>query len=169
MKRIVSLLLLVMSFPFNLFADPVEVGSDAPQAAALTDEGHSVELASLYAKGPVLVYFYPKADTPGCTAQACNLRDHFTELTEKGVIVAGVSRDNVEAQAAFKEKYHLPFTLFADTDNTIGKAFGVGSYAGLAYKRQSFLVRDGKVVWRDLSATPAEQAQDVLRFLGEAE
>lgn len=163
MKTSLLTFILVSILPMSLFAnDPLEVGSAAPVLTVITHKGTELDLADLYAKGPVLVYFYPKADTPGCTKQACNLRDNFGELTEAGIQVIGVSMDSVEDQSAFQEKYDLPFLLVADEDKRLGKGFGVGGFMGMAYRRQSFLVVDGTVVWRDLKARPASQTSDAL-------
>ncbi len=145
-------------------ADPISVGSASPSLTAPNDEGKTTNLGELVKKGPVLVYFYPKADTPGCTAQACNLRDHFEDLGKAGVTVVGVSTDGVVKQAAFKAKYKLPFTLLADEKGLVAKAFGVPVTLGYA-SRQSFLLKDGKVIWRDLSATPKTQSEDALKAL----
>lgn len=147
-------------------AEPVEVGVKAPEVEAVNQDGKKVALADLYKKGLVLVYFYPKADTPGCTAQACSLRDEFTVLKERGVEVVGVSTDPVDAQKKFQEKYKLPFTLLADEDAKVVEAFGVPKRGTFA-SRQAFLIADGKIVWRDLKASTAEQARDVLKALEE--
>ncbi len=160
-------ILAIIMIPAFLFgrSNALDVGAEAPRLTVTIETGETVELADAYAKGPVLVYFYPRADTPGCTKQACNLRDHFAELEDKGVKVFGVSTDSVERQAAFKEKHNLPFSLVADTDRKLGKAFGVGSAMPGFFSRQTFLVVDGKIAWRDLSASPASQAQDALAAL----
>ncbi len=144
--------------------EPLEIGAEAPRVTALNQDGESIALGDLYPSGDVLVYFYPRADTPGCTKQACSLRDDFEVLTERGVTVIGVSNDSLEAQKKFQEKYDLPFTLLADEDKTVISAFGVPAKRGPA-ARQAFLIRTGKVVWRDLSASTAEQAADVLAAL----
>ncbi len=123
-----------------------------------------VKLAEAGASGYTLVYFYPKADTPGCTKQACSLRDSYAALTEKGVRVFGVSMDPVNAQKAFHEKYKLPFDLLADEDGTVVAAFGVPKTLGFA-KRQAFLFKDGKLVWSDFSASTDQQAADVLKAI----
>lgn len=137
--------------------------------AAGTDQtGSAIQLGNLYADGYVLVYFYPRADTRGCTAQACSLRDAYEALTARGVKVIGVSTDTTEAQQAFKEKYTLPFTLLADTDHTVIDAFGV-PLRGTTATRQAFLIHNGVIVWRDLTASTEEQAQDVLAALDELE
>ena len=102
----------------------LEVGQTAPAFTAFTDDGRQVSLSDF--KGhPVVMYFYPKADTPGCTAESCAFRDHYGEFQTAGVTVLGVSGDNQADQAAFKAKYHLPFTLLADTEHTILNAYGV--------------------------------------------
>ena len=167
MKRWLLFLLAMFSFLSSSHAGPVETGADAPVATAPDSEGRTVDLATLYEAGPTLVYFYPKAGTPGCTTQACNLRDAFEDLTEAGLQVVGVSRDSVEAQARFRERNRLPFPLLADKDGRVVEAFGVPSVLGFA-SRQSFLIVDGKVVWRDLSASPRKQAAEALAALREA-
>jgi thioredoxin-dependent peroxiredoxin len=151
-------------------ADPLAVGAQAPAVTGVTETGEKLDLGTVYPKGYTLVYFFPKADTPGCTAEGCSLRDAFQDLSDKSVTVIGVSADDVPAQKAFKEKYHFPFTLLADKDHTVINAFGVpvknvpamGSFAA----RQSFLInKDGRIVWRDLKASTKEQARDVLAAL----
>jgi len=137
-------------------AEPLQVGAAAPAINVTTDAGTQMNLADVYKKGTTLVYFYPKADTPGCTTQACNLRDNLDQLNNAGVQVVGVSADSVEAQAAFKQKYNLNFPLVADQKRELINGFGVQG-------RQSFLVKDGKIAWRDLKATPATQAQDAMK------
>jgi thioredoxin-dependent peroxiredoxin len=150
-------------------AEPLEVGAVAPVVSATAHTGQVIQLGDLYAKGLVLVYFYPKADTPGCTAQACSLRDEYAVLAGRGVTVVGVSSDGVEAQKAFQEKYQLPFTLLADTEHKVIDGFGVPMRMGSFASRQAFLIKDGKVVWRDLSASTKEQAADVLAALDQLE
>lgn len=142
-------------------AEELEVGAAAPDLVALDQDGRSIRFADVYAQGYTLVYFYPKADTPGCTKQACSLRDAYAQLIEKGVRVLGVSTDDPAGQKKFQEKYQLPFTLIADTDKKVLAAFGVPHKLGFA-SRQAFLIKDGKIVWRDLSASTAQQAADVL-------
>ncbi len=152
---------------FNLMtAAPSDVGTPAPNATALTDSGESLNLADVYAANDyTLVYFYPKADTPGCTKQGCSLRDSYEELSDKGVAVIGVSYDKVEKQRAFKEKYSFPFTLLADTEKKVAKAFGAD---GMVFaSRSAYLVHDGKIVYADHKGSTSQQAADVLNFLSE--
>ncbi len=148
-----------------LRADPLAVGAAAPTASALTHEGVLLNLADVYrAQEYTLVYFFPKADTPGCTKQGCSLRDAYAELTAKGVAIIGVSTDSVAAQKAFREKYHLPFILLADTEKTVIKAFGQKALLGFA-SRQAYLVKAGKIVYADHQGSTSQQAQDILNYL----
>lgn len=142
-------------------AEPLNVGDAAPAVSALDQDGKTVSLAEVYTQGIALVYFYPKSDTPGCTAEACSLRDAFADLQKLGVRVIGVSTDSVEAQKKFQQKYNLPFTILSDKDKKVTAGFGVPTTVGFA-SRQSFLIKDGKIVWRDLKASTAKQAADVL-------
>ena len=162
-----SLTLLAMSFlAFTglISASALEVGQAAPDVSTVDETGAAVNLRDFYAQGVTLVYFYPKADTPGCTAEACSLRDSFDGLKARGVQIVGVSGDKAEAQKAFHDKYKLPFTLLADSDGKVTKAFGVPTFLGFT-KRQSFLVKDGKVVWRDLSVSPKTHVAEVNKAL----
>jgi thioredoxin-dependent peroxiredoxin len=145
-------------------ASAIEIGAEAPDLTAIDETGQPIHFADYYSKGVTLVYFYPKADTPGCTAEACSLRDSFQGLKGRGVQVLGVSEDKPDAQKHFREKYHLPFVLIADADGTVAKAFGVPTFLGFA-KRQSFLVKAGKVVWRDLSVSPSTHVSEVNKAL----
>lgn len=151
----------------SLSAEPIDTGAALPAVTAKDQDGKDVKLAEDGAKGWTLVYFYPKADTPGCTKQACSLRDAYATMTDKGVKIYGASMDTVEAQKAFKDKYKLPFTLLADKEAKVADAFGVPHAAGFA-KRQAFLFKDGRLVWRDLEAATDQQAADVLKELEKA-
>lgn len=145
-------------------AEPLSPGAALPGVTQNNQDGKPVSLSQAGATGYLLVYFYPKADTPGCTRQACSLRDAFADLSTKGVRVLGVSNDSVKAQKAFKEKFKLPFDLLADEGGEVITAFGVPKTLGFA-KRQAFLFKDGKLVWNDLSASTDQQAADVLKVL----
>ena len=102
----------------------VDVGDFAPDFSTQTDEGRPFSLSDLRGKTTVL-YFYPRADTPGCTVEACGIRDEFAGFQRVGAEVLGISPDTVEDQAAFKAKFQLPFTLLADPDHAIADRFGV--------------------------------------------
>jgi thioredoxin-dependent peroxiredoxin len=144
----------------------LKVGDSAPDATGVTETGQKISLADAYSKQTyTLVYFFPKADTPGCTAQGCSLRDGYESLTSKGVAVIGVSHDSVAAQKAFKDKYHLPFTLIADTDDTVIGAFHVPTnLIGMAH-RSAYLIKGGKVIYADYKGTTSTQAQAILDVL----
>ena len=163
-------LLAAMFFSTQASAEPLKVGDAAPAVTGVTETGAKLAFADVYKKQMyTLVYFYPKADTSGCTAQACSLRDSYVELTKKGIAVIGVSHDDVAAQKAFKDKYHLPFTLIADTDKTVIDAFGVPTKAvpaiGEFASRSAYLIKDGKIVYTDYKGTTAKQAEAILAFL----
>ena len=102
----------------------LQVGDRAPDIQVRTDSGEDFQLSQMKGKRVVL-YFYPRADTPGCTTEACEFRDQTGKFAGKGVVVVGVSPDKPAAQAKFKEKYGLPFTLLADEDKAAARAFGV--------------------------------------------
>lgn len=145
-------------------AGELAVGQPIPEVKVKNQKNEIVDLAQEAKEGWVLVYFYPKADTPGCTKQACSLRDSYAELTEKGVKVYGVSTDSVENQLKFAQKYELPFSLLADKSKKVVSAFGVPAGMGFA-KRQAYLFKDGELVWRDLKASTSKQAADILAEL----
>ena len=163
-----ALPLLAAMFFFNkASADPLGVGAPAPALTGITETGAKLNLGDVYKKGYTLVYFYPKADTPGCTKQGCSLRDNYEILTQKGVTVIGVSHDAPAAQKAFKEKYHFPFTLIADEDEAVSKAFGVPNITATSLtQRQAYLInKEGRIVWCDYKAKTDKQADDVLAEL----
>ena len=149
---------------FTSFAkcEPLAIGAAAPQITAVDQDGKTVNFKDVYAKGPTLVYFYPRADTPGCTKEGCSIRDAWTDLQGKKIQVLGVSGDKPDSQKKFAEKYKFPFTLIADNDTKVADAFGVPHLGPIA-KRQSFLIKDGKVVWNMLSASTDTHAADVLK------
>jgi len=150
----------------NLARAELKVGDKAPAVAGVTETGQTLNLADVYSKQTyTLVYFYPKADTPGCTAQGCSIRDGYEGLAAKGVAVIGVSHDNVASQKAFKDKYHLPFTLIADTDDGVINAFGVSTYPGGMAKRSAYLIRGGKIIYADYKGTTSKQAEVILSVL----
>jgi peroxiredoxin Q/BCP len=143
-----------------LGGQPIEVGKAAPKVQATTDAGKSIDFGEALSSGTVLVFFYPKAMTGGCTKQACSLRDAWDELSERDVTIFGVSSDEAETQSEFRSKHDLPFTLIADTEGKVCEAFGKGKWS-----RHAYIFRDGVLVWRDLSASTANQASDVLLAL----
>jgi peroxiredoxin Q/BCP len=143
----------------------------APAFAAKDQEGHTRALEEFKGK-PIVLYFYPKDGTPGCTKEACAFRDSWKKLQESGAIVIGVSRDSVAKHAAFAKEHSLPFPLLADEDGAICKAYGVGSTFGLASRVTYLVGRDGKVArtWPEVDpAVHAEQVLAAVRDLPKAE
>ena len=163
-------LLLTMTL-FTLFAraastESLALGSPAPQITAPDQDGKPVIFSDVYAKGITLVYFYPKAETPGCTAEACSLRDAYEGLHSKGLQILGVSKDTVDAQKKFRENRKLPFTLIADPEGKVAEAFHVPLIPLIGVtKRQSFIIKDGKLAWSSLSAQTGGAAQEVQKTL----
>ena len=164
MKFTRFLLPLLAMFSFtSLFGESLKVGDAAPVVSATTDSGETLNLGDVYAKNAyTVVWFYPKALTGGCTKQGCSLRDASAELTKYGAAVVGVSTDNVEAQKKFKETNNFPFPLLADTDKKVVKAFGQSAL--LMASRECYVIKGGKIVYKDTGVTD-QQAANVLAFL----
>jgi thioredoxin-dependent peroxiredoxin len=150
---------------------PVEEGRPAPDFTLTSDTGDQVSLRALRGK-PVVLYFYPKDDTPGCTAQACGIRDSWQEFAERGAVVLGVSPDSESSHIKFKEKYGLPFTLLADPDHEVAERYGVWvekrnygkTYWGI--ERSTFVIdEDGKVSRVMRRVKPDAHTADVLAAL----
>ena len=120
-------------------------GDAAPDIRLETDSGEEFRLSSLKGKRVVL-YFYPKADTPGCTAEACEFRDQMKAFAKRGVAVVGVSPDRAAAQAKFKQKYELPFTLLADQEKSAAEAYGVWREKNMYGKKVMGIVRSTFVI-----------------------
>jgi peroxiredoxin Q/BCP len=140
----------------------------APEVEGTDQNGKAVKFAEVYKSNPfVVVYFYPKADTPGCTKQGCSLRDAHADLTKMGVKVIGVSADTVEAEKAFSDKFNFPFTLIADKEGKVIDAFKVQKIKGTLASRQCFIIKDGKVVWHDPKGATDTQADEVKAALKE--
>jgi thioredoxin-dependent peroxiredoxin len=150
----------------------VEEGSPAPDFELRSDTGDTVRLSSFRGK-PVVLYFYPKDHTSGCTTQACGIRDAWSEFERAGAVVLGVSPDNVTSHRSFRADYELPFTLLADPDHEVAAAYGVWAeksrngrtYMGIV--RSTFVIGpDGTVEKAMRDVKPATHADDVLAALG---
>ena len=149
----------------------LKVGDHAPDFTAPASGGGSIKLSALKGK-PVVLYFYPRDDTPGCTKEACAFRDAWKQFEKKGAVVLGVSTDPVKAHDKFVEKFKLPFTLVADEDRKIVGAYGVWGekqFMGRKYfgtHRVTFLIgADGRIknIWPTVK--PDEHAAEVLAAL----
>jgi len=140
------------------------IGTDAPAFTTKDTNGNTVSLSDFAGK-TVVLYFYPKDDTPGCTKQACSFRDAQSEYTSKGIVVLGVSADDEAGHQAFTQKYNLNFPLLADTDKSIITAYDVdgGGYA----KRVTYIIDgNGKIIDVDAAVNTSTHASDVLAKLG---
>jgi thioredoxin-dependent peroxiredoxin len=152
----------------------IEEGSPAPDFELTSDSGETVKLSSLRGK-PVVLYFYPKDDTPGCTTQACGIRDSYREFEQAGAVVLGVSPDDEKSHVKFRKKHELPFTLLADTEHEVAERYGVWGekkFMGRTYmgvKRWTFVIaEDGTVKKVFPDVKPAEHADNVLAVLRDA-
>jgi peroxiredoxin Q/BCP len=149
----------------------VEEGKPAPDFELASDGGEHVKLSDFRGK-PVVLYFYPKDDTPGCTTQACGIRDVYADFRERGAVVLGVSPDDEGSHVKFKEKYSLPFTLLADPGHEVAEQYGVWKERNLYGKksmgieRSTFVIdADGKVAKAMRRVKPDTHAADVLAVL----
>ena len=149
----------------------VEEGKPAPDFELSTDAGETVKLSDLRGK-QVVLYFYPKDDTPGCTTQACGIRDAYGEFERAGAVVFGISPDDATSHEKFKQKYSLPFTLLADDGHKVAEEYGVWrekKYMGRTYMgvdRSTFVIgEDGNVKKVMHKVKPDTHADDVLAVL----
>jgi len=143
---------------------PLAVGTDAPTFTAKDTNGNTVSLADFAGK-TVVLYFYPKDDTPGCTKQACSFRDANADYQGKDIVVLGVSADDEASHQQFTQKYDLNFPLLADTEKTVIKAYDVD--AGGKAQRVTYVIDgSGKIVHVDSSVNTSTHASDVLAALG---
>ena len=144
----------------------LKVGDQAPDFTARTHRGDEVSLKDYRGK-TVVLWFYPKADTPGCTAQGCGLRDHFADFEQQGVAVIGVSVDTASDNAAFRQKHNLPFPLLCDVDRAMAIAYGAADDASAATARRIAVLIDGegKVVHAWPRVDPRTFAESALAVL----
>ena len=144
----------------------VREGEPAPDFTLESDTGEEVTLSSLRGKHVVL-YFYPKDDTPGCTRQACGIRDVYGEFEAAGAAVYGISADTKDSHERFKAKYSLPFTLLADPEHKLGESYGVAQEGKNSYERSTFVIgADGNVSRILRRVNPDSHADEVLAALG---
>lgn len=150
----------------------VEVGTPAP-GFSLPDENEQIHDLHDYGGQTILLYFYPKDDTPGCTTQACNFRDDYSAYLEAGVVILGVSPDAPAKHTKFKAKYELPFTLLADTEHQVCELYGVWGpkkFMGREYEgvhRTTYLIAsDGSIQQVFEKVKPAKHSAEILSILG---
>uniref|UniRef100_A0A7C1FVR0 thioredoxin-dependent peroxiredoxin n=1 Tax=Caldilinea aerophila TaxID=133453 RepID=A0A7C1FVR0_9CHLR len=150
----------------------LQIGDMAPDFTAVTDSGETVSLHDFRGKR-VILYFYPKDDTPGCTTQACGFRDNYPIIEEKNAVVLGVSPDSAQSHRKFKTKHNLPFTLLVDEDHAIAEAYGVWvekSMYGKKYmgvERSHFVIdENGRIVDAQVKVKPEDSVEKALAALG---
>jgi peroxiredoxin Q/BCP len=144
------------------------IGAPAPTFTLLDDAGNTVDLAALRGQ-TVVLYFYPKDDTPGCTTQACGFRDRYAEVTDANALVYGISPDSVASHAKFKKKFSLPFPLLADTDHAVCEAYGVWNEKSMYGKKYMGVTRshvvigpDGTLVDVQIKVSPEESVKRAI-------
>ncbi|OGV68982.1 MAG: peroxiredoxin [Lentisphaerae bacterium RIFOXYA12_FULL_48_11] len=143
----------------------LSVGAEAPDFSAKATGSRTIKLSELKGKWIVL-YFYPKADTPGCTKESCSLRDGYDAIKAAGAVILGVSLDSVENQEKFKSKYTFQFDLLSDSDKKISKAYGVLAVGGLFSQRKTFIIRpDGKIAYIFEKVDVGRHNEEVLAVL----
>ncbi len=152
-------------------AQTLETGDLAPDFEALTDTGETVKLSD-YRGRRVVLYFYPKDNTSGCTTQACNFRDSYPEVEEKNAVVLGVSPDGVTSHQKFKAEHDLPFTLLVDQDHAIAELYGVWGEKSMYGRKYMGIIRshfvideEGRIVDARIKVKPAESAELALKAL----
>ncbi|MCE9625156.1 MAG: peroxiredoxin [Deltaproteobacteria bacterium] len=144
----------------------LQEGQNAPDFTAKDDQGNTVRLQDFKGKKNVVLYFYPKDDTPGCTIEACNFRDGYAQYQSKDTQILGVSFDDAGSHQAFKEKFHLPFPLLVDSDKKIAQAYEVD---GEKYPNRDTIIidKDSKILKIFRKVDPKAHSGEILNVLGE--
>lgn len=147
MKLFIITSMVIFSFNMVKAADMLQPGQKAPDFELRDQFGKTHKLSDYLGK-TVVLYFYPKDDTPGCTAEACNIRDNFSTLTERGIVVLGISYDDRESHQEFVAKYNLPFTILSDTAKTVAEAYGAkgGILGFIGAKRITYIIDKAGII-----------------------
>jgi peroxiredoxin Q/BCP len=144
----------------------LKVGDKAPDFTLMDERGLPMSLKDFLGKNPIVLYFYPKDFTPGCTAEACSFRDDYKVYEEKGAVVVGVSLDSVESHEKFSKHYNLPFTLLSDNRKEVAKAYGVLGTGGFLAKRVTFIIdKNGNIAGIFSKVDVKKHSQEVLEAL----
>jgi len=143
----------------------LKVGDVAPDFTLPAQEGRTVRLSDFRGKKPVVVYFYPKDNTPGCTTEACTFRDQYHDFQQMGAEVIGISSDDTASHEGFATKHRLPFILLSDTDGAVRKAYGVPATLGLLPGRMTFVIDQDGVI-RHIFNSQLRAARHVEEALG---
>lgn len=147
---------------------PIEVGDKLPAFSLPNERGQTIDISNFVGQSPLVIYFYPKDDTPGCTIEACSFRDQYQGFEDLGVKVFGISSDSPESHLRFKEKYRLPYTLLSDQDKQIQKLFGVKkNFMGLIDGRVTYIIDTNGIVKHVFSSQlqPKKHIAEALRVL----
>ena len=167
MRTFILLLVGVVLTQFSaLSAEMPKKGDTAPDFSVAASDGTTVHLKDYVGKGSIILYFYPKDDTPGCTKEACGIRDTFGEFKGLDATVFGVSFDSVESHKNFIAKYKLPFVLLADTDKKVAKTYGVADDNSVVARRVTFVInKAGKIAFVNPNVNPATHAAELRAVL----
>jgi peroxiredoxin Q/BCP len=146
----------------------LKVGDVAPDFSLQNEDGMPVSLKGYLGKKVVVLYFYPKDFTPGCTAEACSFRDNYKPYQDKGAVVIGVSLDNVESHKKFSKKYNLPFSVLSDNSKEVAKAYGVLGMGGFSSRRVTFIInKEGRITHIFPKVDVKHHSEEVLKALSE--
>ncbi|MGA2574303.1 MAG: peroxiredoxin [Candidatus Methanomethylicaceae archaeon] len=146
----------------------LKVGDSAPDFSLLNENGLPVSLKDYLGKSIVVLYFYPKDFTSGCTTEACSFRDDYKIYQDKGAVVIGVSLDSVESHSKFSQEYKLPFLILSDNSKEVAKAYGVLGVGGFLAKRVTFIInRDGKITHVFPKVDVKHHSEEVLKAIEE--
>ena len=144
----------------------LKIGDPAPEFTLIDDQGLPVSLKNYLGKKVVVLYFYPRDFTSGCTKEACSFRDDYQVYEESGAVVIGVSLDSQESHKKFSEKYDLPFSLLSDNQKEVAKKYGVLGFGGLVAKRTTFIIdKKGKIAWIFPKVDIKKHSKEVLEIL----
>lgn len=151
---------------------PPQVGDQAPDFTLPNEAGEPVSLSQFRGKR-VILYFYPKDDTPGCTSQACGFRDSYPQIEEQNAVVIGISPDSTKSHTKFKTKHNLPFILLADEEHRVAEAYGVWGEKSMMGKKYMGIIRshfvideEGRIVQAEVKVSPADSVKRALAALG---
>ena len=144
----------------------LKIGDQAPEFTLIDDHGLPVSLKNYLGKKVVVLYFYPRDFTSGCTKEACSFRDDYQVYEESGAVVIGVSLDSQESHKKFSEKHDLPFSLLSDNQKEVAKKYGVLGFGGLVAKRNTFIIdKKGKIAWIFPKVDVKKHSKEVLEIL----
>lgn len=144
----------------------LKIGDPAPEFTLIDDQGLPVSLKNYLGKKVVVLYFYPRDFTSGCTKEACSFRDDYQVYEESGAVVIGVSLDSQESHKKFSEKHDLPFSLLSDNQKEVAKKYGVLGFGGLVAKRTTFIIdKKGKIAWIFPKVDIKKHSKEVLEIL----